>query len=353
MGNAKGRRTRFSSVLGVSIAVGVLLAVTALAASASAAPLARPTVLGTTHKSCGVGDDPFQPGYDPVTKEMYVPNGGSGNITVLRGTCTVAGTIKLPKGAVPIQAIFDPANNYMFVTDDGLNQIYEISGLKVHATINNTVAGGVLTEPYGIAWAPPNGGVLVITNLHGIWNSVWVYLTPTGPFVQAAELASHVTSAEGIAYDPADGDFWVTLDQNDSVIATEASDFFVDSRIVPVGSDPSDVAYDSANSDVYVTNSDSSNVSVLTGGTGKVTVVGTISGFDDPNGITWDQANLSMYVANFGNGKVYEVGGKSGLAILKRISISSTAFPFYIAYDESNDDLYVTQGLGDTVYVLT
>ena len=59
-------------------------------------------VVAAAPPHCSVGSEPWQPGYDPVSHEVYVPNFDSSSVTVLKGTCTVAATIKLPSGSFPV-----------------------------------------------------------------------------------------------------------------------------------------------------------------------------------------------------------------------------------------------------------
>ena len=91
-----------------------------------------------TPSSCRVGHDPSVPAYDPVDDEVYVPNEGSSNITVIKSTCTVAATITLPETSEPTAAAFDPATNCIYVTDINLNQVYVISGTSIRSTITGS-----------------------------------------------------------------------------------------------------------------------------------------------------------------------------------------------------------------------
>jgi YVTN family beta-propeller protein len=88
----------------------------------------------------------------------------------------------------------------------------------------------------------------------------------------------------------------------DSVIAT-----------IPVGTFPQNLAFDSDNGDMYVTNLVSETVSVIDGSTN--TVVKTIDVGRGPQGVAFDSSNGNMYVANGVSNTVsvidglYEYGG--------------------------------------------
>jgi YVTN family beta-propeller protein len=65
---------------------------------------------------------------------------------------------------------------------------------------------------------------------------------------------------------------------------------------IPVGIGPNGIAFDSANGNLYVTNSEDNTVSVISGQTNAV--IGTIPVGKDPTGIAFDSANANLYVTN-------------------------------------------------------
>src|SRR4029077_1365695 len=128
----------------------------ALVGHSTSAGSVRPSVLGP----CNVGSGPYRTAYDPVRHYVYVPNQGNGTITVLKGTCTLVGTITLPSGASPIDMAFDPQNNMVYATDDSLNAVYVISGTTVMSTITNPL----LPSPWAILYDPGDNMMLVSTS---------------------------------------------------------------------------------------------------------------------------------------------------------------------------------------------
>ena len=354
IGGGRTRRARITTIIGVSVAVAALLALGLLPATSSALRLQRQAVRAASGVACDVGDSPTIPGYDPVTREMYVPNFGSGNISVLSGTCKVVGTIPLPSGAEPVQAVFDPADNYMLVTDFALNQIYEISGKKVVFTITNDVIASnfaPFSNPWGIAYAPDVAGLgpgVVVSN-HGANDLTLLdlsdFLAPEPPVYVGSE-------PEGMAYDTSDNLLWVANSGNGTVsVANPVSGFAA--FTFSVGDQPQEVTFDLANDYVYVTNTLSDNVTVFNGLLGYERLVGSISGFDLPVGAAGDQSTLQVFVANYGNSKIFVIGGSSGLSIVKREATFSSAGAEGVAYDAANGDVYATGYAENEVYVLT
>lgn len=122
-------------------------------------------------------------------------------------------------------------------------------------------------------------------------------------------------------------------------------------NILPVNSTPVGVAVDSANGNVYVTDSGSSNVSVINGSTNKV--IATIPVGDTPSGIVFDASDSEVYVANF-LGSTVEVISTTTNTVFKTIPIlvgpdQFPGGPVGLACDSVNGNVYVTdQAVNDT-----
>jgi len=115
----------------------------------------------------------------------------------------------------------------------------------------------------------------------------------------------------------------------DSVMAT-----------VPVGGEPSYLAFDSTNGDMYVTNRGANTVSVISGQTN--TVVGNpIPVGLGPFGIAFDSANGNLYVVNPGaflmQGTVSVISGQTNKVIGGPILVGVQ--PYGIAFDSANGNI--------------
>ncbi len=325
-------------MLGISVAVGALLVLAVFPAATSAVRLERPAVLASADPTCSTGGSPRNPGYDPVTHEMYIPNQGNpgvANITVLNETCHRVGTIKLPSGAEPFSAAFNPRSNDMYVTDYALNQVYIISGTKIVQTLTGFDGPkGITYDPYGTSMAIVNSGNdQVYEGIDGTTAFDELFATGTDPY--------------GIVADPTCLCDIVTNTGNDNVTIYDDYTGFLYSE--PVGVSPRGIAYDPASGQTYVANSGDNTISVFVDGFPGPTMYG----FDDPYGVAWDQSTLTIWVTNYGNGKVYEIGGPDGTSIVKKLTTASDSFPLGLAYDEFNNDMYVTGFDTNVAYVLS
>jgi DNA-binding beta-propeller fold protein YncE len=324
------RKIVFIGALVLAIGAGMVLT-SGLAAVVQGAVAPAANAALETPTSCRVGHDPGIPAYDPVDHEVYVPNEGSSNITVIKGTCTVAATITLPRTSEPTAAAFDPATNCIYVTDIELNQVYVISGTSIRSTIT-----GSFDEPYGLGYDPAANS-LAVTNFAG--NTV--------SFIDAGNT---VTKIVGVGTAPDAVDY--NLPYNTLVVANRGSDNvtilnahfpFDPVGNLAVGSGPEGVSYDPEDQEIFVANTGSDNVSVISG----YLLATTMTGFNAPLDAAWSQAHLRLYVTNNGgSGKIFEVNGTS---IAKRISGVKGADG--ATYDDNNNEIYVTEESQSEVYV--
>ncbi len=344
-GGISGGRTRLATALGIVLAVGALLALTLVPAATSAVPTQRPDILTAAKPTCFTGDGPEYAGYDTANRYVYVPNFYSGNITVFSGTCDVVGSIPLRSGAEPVQAIFDPQDNYVFVTDFGLDQVYEISGTKVVGTITG------LDGPWGVTYQPSStctGGPLCSTLLVANEASDTVAIIDL-PALEDTGSISVGPDPQALAVDPETDQLWVANSGSDTVSVVTLPEPGVpigdwySVTTLPVGADPRGVDIDLANGDAYIANFGSNNVTVYyaSGLTSGPYVDGSISGIKEPVDVAWDQTTGDIYVTSLSADKVWLLGGSSGLSVVKKETMS-VAGVNGICYDAAIGEMYVT-----------
>jgi YVTN family beta-propeller protein len=119
---------------------------------------------------------------------------------------------------------------------------------------------------------------------------------------------------------------------------------------IPVG-----VAFDSANGDIYVANSASDDVAVISGSTNVV--IETIPvGFipftgSFPVGVASDSANGQIYVTN-SIGSYVSIMSGSANTLLTTIQFDSGSFPVGVAFDSANGNIYITHAGSNTIFVI-
>ena len=193
----------------------------------------------------------------------------------------------------------------------------------------------------------------------------------------------HLPAAAWLAYDHAYAAYYVVAPPSSVDIIDVWSGALAVNYTIPVGSQPFGVAVDSANGNVFVSNTGSGNVSVLHGD--SAAPIASVSAGIDPMGIAYDPTNGLVYVANEGSGtvtvfngstlafvKTVHVGlepigvavatpsaevfvandGASTLSVINGTQVSATVGvgdePYGVAYDNLTNNIYVTnQGSGN------
>lgn len=140
--------------------------------------------------------------------------------------------------------------------------------------------------------------------------------------------------------DPLNGIVYVTDFNSSSVTLLNGT---VPITSVTVGSDPYFATFDSGNGYMYVPNFNSSNVSVIQ----NESVVATISVGSGPYDATYDPGNGCVYVTNSNSSSVTVINGTS---VVGTIRVGNQ--PFFGTYDPANGEVYVTNFASNNVSVI-
>ncbi len=148
-----------------------------------------------------------------------------------------------------------------------------------------------------------------------------------------------------ITLDSSNGDLYVADSSTNNVSVIDGSSNTVATSIT-VGNYPDGIDYDAADGDVYVANYGSANVSVISGSSNKVLT--SLSGMEDPAGVTYDDEDGDIYVAGHSNVTIL-----NGTTVVAVVGVGTSSELSGIAYDPSNNWVYVTDGGAGDVYVLS
>ena len=288
----------------------------------------------TPDSSCGVGSGPLFDAYDPVTHDLYIPNSGSANLTILTDACKLVKSLSF-KGGEPIAAAFNPTNNEVYVTDYALDRVYVILGTKLEATITSSDFDG----PWGIAF-DPGDAVMAVANRG---SDTVAFLK--GTIVAFTSIVG--TAPVQFAYDPYFDRFLVSNTGSNNVTSMSAIYPYISADFIeiPVGTSPGQIAFDYADSEDYVVDPGSNNVTVINSVGYQA---GSISVGDYPRGAVWDQDTLTVDVTSQDDNTVDEI---QGLSVIATITGPSGAGFAGISYGEATDQLYVTANSNGAVYV--
>jgi DNA-binding beta-propeller fold protein YncE len=204
-----------------------------------------------------------------------------------------------------------------------------------------------LHDPSGIAYDPANG-FFYVANLGNstvtAYNTQGAQQTLTGTF-------PNLSAPSGIAYNPANGWLYVTNIGTHTVTAyNNRGAQQTLSGTFPSISNPFGIGYDSGNGLLYVPSESASTMGAYDGQGTQQTLTGTFPNLSAPFGIAYDPGNGLLYAANAGNATVtaYSSEGAQQTHIGTFANLDS---PVGIAYDPANGWLYVTnEAAGVTVY---
>ena len=118
---------------------------------------------------------------------------------------------------------------------------------------------------------------------------------------------------------------------------------------IPVGIGPENIAYNSENNDMYVTNPESNTISIIDDSSNKVRSNIHLSW---PSGITFNPSNNYLYVTHLSDytseSFVYVINSLTNEVI---DTVPVGIGPENIAYNSENNDMYVTNAISNTVSV--
>ena len=218
--------------------------------------------VGNTPANAGGVGGPIGLAYDSGTGQVFVTDcyGTDDNVSVISDTTDkVVATVSV--GEIPLGAVYDPGTHQVFVfnnqpKDNPASTTSVISDVtdKVVATISTP--GGTYEASYDSGTAqvfyagyqsvyPPTGVGIISDTTDRLVKTVGVGVWPSG-----------------IAYDPANGEVYVTNEGSNNVSAiSDATDKVVGT--FSVASEPFAIAYDAGKSELFVANSNSSNVTII------------------------------------------------------------------------------------------
>jgi YVTN family beta-propeller protein len=303
-----------------------------------------------------VGTDPQTPVYDPSSGLVFVPNSGSNDVSVVNASNdTVVGVI--PVGIGPETGVFDAKTGDIYVPNAGSASLSVLSGTG--AGVLTTVPVG--TDPETPALDPLNAALYVPNNGSGTVSVVGT----AGPTVVTTVPVG--TEPGPPVFDPQDREVYVPNYGSDNVSVVLASTNHVvatidvgSSPFAPApGSPPVDLfsrttkpagapVIDPANGQVYVTNADSDNVSVINASQNQV--VAAVAVGSGPQAPVLDPADGNLYVANNGSGNVSVISGSTATVVA---TVDTGAGPASPVLDNATGSLYVPDAAADTLTVVS
>ncbi len=282
--------------------------------------------------------------YDPAGGILFVGTAPTGATPALLAINPADGyvnlTVPLSTGASPGMLGYDPGTRTIWTGGLGSDLVSVLNGSTGRLAME-VVAG---TGPAAVAFNT-TGAIAYVANTYS--SNVSVVEAASG----APLGAWAVPDPTGIAFDPVNGELFVASSDTDTVVALDPEDGEI-VRQIPVGTAPSAVAWNPVDGSVYVANTGSNNLSVIDGADASVTATVSIP---DPSAVAVDPASGDVYVASAppanasasGNVSVLRAGGRSFVGIIP-VGVG----PVGLAIAPPLGELFVANQFSDNVSIV-
>ncbi len=255
--------------------------------------------------------DPTNVLYDPMNGDIYVsgtsPNLAHDNVTIIStASNTVIGTVDLLNQSQSWGMTLDTTNGFIYVTDSQSYNVSVIDGATNTFVTNIRVIG----FPEAAAYDSANNEVYV-TNHSGT-----IIIDPTtetvvgGLIWGTSSFNYHVT--QFVTFDPKNGYLYVTSSGYDSgnpnnvyysdvLVINGANNSFVTEIVLGNQTDPLGLTFDPTDGEIYVANSGQDNVTVINGSTNQIDALVSLDNplGGQPTDVAYDASNQNIYVANW------------------------------------------------------
>jgi YVTN family beta-propeller protein len=268
--------TDYATALALDLTDSKLFVLTEMGYNLTVIDTTTLTVIG----SITVGANPYNEVWDYVNDELFVSNLGGTNVTIVNAA-TDQSVGQFAVGSTPQSIAFDAAANDILLMDSGNG------GITVYNVTQGIVTSTITAYGGSSAFAVDMTDHLVITSSG---TKIWVLgagtLSPIRTFVDPGATWFNV-SATGHVYG--------VDEYSDQVTIFDAANLATPDVNLTVGNTPFAAAYDPATGDVYVTNQDSGNISVLSDTSLTITATDALS--FTPKAIAYDATHEAYYVA--------------------------------------------------------
>ena len=269
---------------------------------------------------------PYAAAYDPADGDLYLPGAPTGtNVTVV-SAASGALVATVPVGIDPAGLTYDAPTRTVLVANAGSGNVSSINGTKPER-----------------ASIPVGGSPLAVVEANGtdrVWVTNFDSDTLTGlNDTSVGTLGANATTVwlggapDAVAIDPDTGTIYAgggssLFGVNETTLVTSGPE--------PVGPLASAVVYDPGTRSVYVANTDSDTVTVVSGTTMQVTA--TINVCAGPDGLAYDSATEDILVA-CGGTDLMDVITDSSNSVAREVEVGP--LPEGVVYDPLTNGIFV------------
>jgi YVTN family beta-propeller protein len=254
--------------------------------------------------------------------------------------------------------IYDLGENDFLVEFDLVNPTntdvtYDLFNTTTLSLVPTSPTSTVQLPPSFVSYETPNIGARdgiaynpVSNTVYAILNNDTIQVLNEALTVGIATLTVGGADFRNLAYDSANNRMYVTDFIGNSVTVVDCNSNTIIANI-PVGINPSGIAFIPTNNTVYVCNTTSNDVSVIDCSTN--TVIATVAVGTFPFGVAYNSLNNTVYVTNNTSSDISVIDCNTN-TVITTILVANP--PREIAYNSVNNRMYVRVQVIDSVVVL-
>lgn len=294
----------------------------------------------------GTGVEPYAMAYNAANGYVYVTDNNTNDVSVVNGTQVIA---RVVVGSGPLDVVYNPSNQRIYVVNENSDNVSVINGTVKEMDI------AVGNRPVNLVYNPVNGYIYAMNSI-----SDTVSVIDGAAVIGTIPIGDHpsVAVVNEIAGSSNYGQVYVTNLNSNNVTVIGGSSGMSIIGTLPVGLQPSDISMNNHNSYLYVVTSDDNSVSIFdTSTTPLPTWARTVIVNTHPTASAVDQVNDNVYVLNTW-GDSLNVLRRTGRALPisyfhvgdhpRRVSVDPNTHYAYVANDYS-DNISVLDGSQITV----
>lgn len=287
-------------------------------------------------KNLSTGQEPFGAVYVPNNGNIYVTNVGSYNISIINGTSNKAiGSINLSQ---PDSIAFDQTNSYLYVSGANNVSVFNIT------TDNFVTSITVGSSPEGISIDSQSGNIFVanIGESSAYTQGVSIINQSTNTLYKTVFMGVNPNS---LSVDTSQGSLLVSENYPSDISVVNTSTNTV-SKTIDLGASPIYSTFNAKDALLYTLtanpNTDSYFFTVINASTEKS--IRSIPIPNDPSGMAFDPANGNLYVTaySYPESSIYIINGTSGIMV-SQTNVNTGNFELFSSpiYDPANSMIYI------------
>ncbi len=350
-------------LLMLSLSISIPSATKSVAAGHTPPPPPPPATSIKSLATITVGIGPVSVQYADSNQEVYVANSGDGTLSVISSaTSKVIATVNTSCYLYyPYQIEYNPANQEIYEPCTGGSVNGVLWNLVAISTSTNTVVARVYSGSGGAAtdlvYAGSNNDIYYLTCCQNVGSTQYDIVTAVSSANRVIKSVQVGVDCHYLVYDDKNQNVYAGCEGDGYVYVISTTSNKVITKIYIGGRDYY-MAYAPSSNEIFLLQQGPMIVDVISGATNNLlTTVSLPTSTQYTAGLGYDPANQEVYVGtsyyNSNGGVSYQIVAISTISNSIGAAIQTTGWPYYMVYDESNQDMYMSLEYSNQVIVVS